>query len=206
MANLLAPFLVKISALAGVAVPLHRFAYPEESSDGINVTQLEPANAAMELWKIRFPDGVASIIHPDQITKSSLPILWVNGNAEDLDLRIIRGIQNDGFLAESSDSQTDFLPLETITEGTAIQLITGELDRLLEEQFEYSAKDWFYKAILRRRRVFFEAVFATLMLSIFGLMSAYTQCRFTTALFRRMVLALSGYSQLEFYWPFYLSF
>ena len=191
MANLLAPFLVKISALAGVAVPLHRFAYPEESSDGINVTQLDPANAAMELWKIRFPDGVASIIHPDQITKSSLPILWVNGNAEDLDLRIIRGIQNDGFLAESSDSQTDFLPLETITEGTAIQLITGELDRLLEEQFEYSAKDWFYKAILRRRRVFFEAVFATLMLSIFGLMSAL----YTMQVYDRVV-PTNGFSTL----------
>ena len=118
----------------------------------------------MRQWNYgKFVSQTEWIIHPDQITKSSLPILWVNGNAEDLDLRIIRGIQNDGFLAESSDSQTDFLPLETITEGTAIQLITGELDRLLEEQFEYSAKDWFYKAILRRRRVFFEAVFATLM-------------------------------------------
>ena len=29
--KLLAPLLVRISALAGVAVPLHRFAYPEKA-------------------------------------------------------------------------------------------------------------------------------------------------------------------------------
>ena len=53
--NSLAPLLVKISALAGVAVPLHRFAYPDESEDGLELSKLEPVNQAIELWKIRFP-------------------------------------------------------------------------------------------------------------------------------------------------------
>ena len=73
-ADKLAPLLVKLSALAGVAVPLNRFAFPRESSDGIEFPKLAPANQAVELWKARFLDGEAQAIRFEEISKATLPL------------------------------------------------------------------------------------------------------------------------------------
>ena len=97
--QLLAPLLVGISALAGVAVPLHRFAYPEKSSDGINISKLEPVNKAIELWKVRFADSQSLLVEHENISKPNLPLLWISEENEELDARIIRGIQNQGFFS-----------------------------------------------------------------------------------------------------------
>ena len=54
-----------------------------------------------------------------------------------------------------------------------------------------TARQLFYKALIARRSVFFEAVFATLMLSIFGLMSAL----YTMQVYDRVV-PTNGFSTL----------
>ena len=82
--NALAPLLVKIAALAGVAVPLHRFATPVLSSGGLELSNLDPSNQAIELWKIRFSDGQADLLETSEISKSDLPLLWLSNKEESL--------------------------------------------------------------------------------------------------------------------------
>ena len=86
--KLLAPLLVRISALAGVAVPLHRFAYPEKSSDGINISKLEPVNKAIELWKVRFADSQSLLVEHENISKPNLPLLWISKKMRSLTLAL----------------------------------------------------------------------------------------------------------------------
>ena len=171
-ADKLAPLLVKLSALAGVAVPLNRFAFPRESSDGIEFPKLAPANQAVELWKARFLDGEAQAIRFEEISKATLPLLWIGEAKTELTVGIIRGIQNRGFLVEGVDGETSFLEKEAISAGKTLKLSVGSSELLVDEQSGYTAKQWFYRAIKERRSIFFEAIFATFMLSIFGLTSA----------------------------------
>ena len=187
----IAPLLVKISALSGVAVPLNRFSYSEENADGIALAKLEPENQAMELWKVRFPDGETRFIDHEEITKSDLPLLWLTNVEDGLDARIIRGIQNNGFFVESADGTTQHLSSEEISKGQSLGLYVGQADRLNEEERRYSAKDWFYKAIRKRKAVFVEAVLGTFMVSVFGLMSAL----YTMQVYDRVV-PTNGFSTL----------
>lgn len=189
--KLLAPLLVRISALAGVAVPLHRFAYPEKSSDGINISKLEPVNKAIELWKVRFADSQSLLVEHENISKPNLPLLWISEENEELDARIIRGIQNQGFLVENCEGKTEFFSKDQIAGGKVIKLSVDKTDLLEDGQTDLSAKDWFYAAIRKRRAVFIEAVFGTFMVSIFGLMSAL----YTMQVYDRVV-PTNGFSTL----------
>ena len=189
--NSLAPLLVKISALAGVAVPLHRFAYPDESEDGLKLSKLEPVNQAIELWKIRFPDGEANLISSDEFTKADLPLLWIDKTDDEIDARIIRGAQNQGFLVEGENGVTEYIDSERLNKGGIVRLGLGQSDLLGLEEINYSAKDWFYLAIKKRKSIFFEAVLGTFMVSIFGLMSAL----YTMQVYDRVV-PTNGFSTL----------
>lgn len=172
VSSILAPLLVKLSALDSIAVPLHRFAFPEENSNGIQLSQLEPINQAIELWKIRFPDGTGSIIESEEIKKSELPLLWINEANKELEACIIRGIQNNGFLVENADGSSQYITLEHLGAGQLLRLKIGESDLKVSREAGLTAKDWFVRAIKKRRVIFFEAVLGTFMVSIFGLMSA----------------------------------
>ena len=68
-----------------------------KSSDGINISKLEPVNKAIELWKVRFADSQSLLVEHENISKPNLPLLWISEENEELDARIIRGIQNQGF-------------------------------------------------------------------------------------------------------------
>jgi ATP-binding cassette subfamily C protein LapB len=190
-ADALAQLLVKISALAGVAVPHHRFAYPEVNSDGMELSKLEPINQAIELWKIRFADGQAREIDPIDLKKSDLPVLWFGELDGYIDIRIVRGIQNQGFLVETKAGNTEFLDKERFCAGKAVRFAPGPADALNSEEVDYTAKQWFFKAIKKRRSVFFEAVLGTFMVSIFGLVSAL----YTMQVYDRVV-PTNGFSTL----------
>lgn len=187
----LAPLLVRISALARVAVPVHRFAFPETNADGVELAHLDPANQAIELWKSRFLDGDAFIIDITKVGKSDLPLLWVLRTGQGFEARIIRGIQNQGFLVESAHGVSEYLPSDRIAEGQTVKLVVGQSDALNEEEQGYSAKDWFFQAIRKRKAVFIEAVLGTFMVSVFGLTSAL----YTMQVYDRVV-PTNGFSTL----------
>lgn len=190
-ASLIAPFLVRLSALAGVAVPQFRFEFPEKNAEGIELSQLDPSSQAIALWKIRFPDGQAIETDPTEITKLDLPLFWVSEISEDLDLGIIRGIQNQGFLVERSGGATELVGLDELSLGSTLKLKIGLSDVQDLNFSSYSAKDWFFHAIKKRRRIFFEAVLGTFMVSVFGLMSAL----YTMQVYDRVV-PTNGFSTL----------
>jgi len=186
----LAGLLVRIAGLAGVAVPNHRFAYAEKNSDGIELEHLDLVQQATELWKLRFPDGEIKVVPIEDLKKSDLPVLWLP--SDDSDAGIIRGIQNQGYLIENEDFSTQAITLESLPDGACLLLSVGEEEASAEaEKANYSAKDWFIYAIRKRRSVFFEAVFGTFMLSIFGLMSAL----YTMQVYDRVV-PTKGFSTL----------
>ena len=191
LAKDLAPLLVRISALAGFAVPLYRFSYPAETPEGIKLSKLEPVNQAVELWKARFANGRADIMEPGDISKSNLPLLWIAEEDGTPKVGIIRGIQNKNFIVEDPKGATTTINPDDVSSGAAIQLFTGEVDLSSAEEVSYSAKDWFFKAIRKRKAVFLEAVFGTLMVSIFGLVAAL----YTMQVYDRVV-PTNGFSTL----------
>ena len=73
------------------------------------------------MWKIRFPDGPSQALTAEEIQTPILPLLWVKQGDGDLDARIIRGIQNQGFLVESADGETAFFDAE-IAAGTTLEI------------------------------------------------------------------------------------
>ena len=155
------------------------------------MAQLDAVSQITRLWNIRFLDGQARSIPHDKIAKGNLPLIWVRDDGNDLDIRIILGIQNKGFLVENSEGVSEYLEQEQISEGKAVQLFAGTSDLINSDESEYSAKDWFFFAIKKRRAVFFEAVFGTFMVSIFGLMSAL----YTMQVYDRVV-PTNGFSTL----------
>ena len=187
--NSLANLLVRIAGLAGFAVPAHRFAFTEKNSDGIKWERLDLVQQAIDLWMIRFPEGSANVIQAEEIKKSNLPALWLP--KDDLDICIIRGIKNQGYLLEREDCSTCSISLEDLSDGSCLTLSVGEDSGARSQQSNFSAKDWFIYAIRKRRSVFFEAVFGTFMLSVFGLMSAL----YTMQVYDRVV-PTKGFSTL----------
>ncbi|ETN92817.1 RTX-I toxin determinant B [Gammaproteobacteria bacterium MOLA455] len=185
----LVSLLVRIAGLAGVAVPVHRFTYAEKNTDGVELARLDVVERAIELWKLRFPDGEAKIVNTQSVSKSDLPVLWLQKDGSDA--CIIRGIQNHGYLSEREDFSTNSMSLEELSNGVCLLLSVSDGSKSQAEKNNFSAKDWFIYAIRKRRKVFLEAVFGTFMLSIFGLMSAL----YTMQVYDRVV-PTKGFSTL----------
>ena len=182
--------LARLAALQGIAVPLHRFAYQEKTSEGVEVARLPLPERSMVLWQARFAEAIIAELSAESIRKSHLPLLWFSADGSP-QVMLVRGIQNQQFLLEASDWTTEFVTADVLAEGRCLQLLV-DVDLAEESKLnEYSAKDWFVHAIRKRRRVFFEAVFATLMLSLFGLMSAL----YTMQVYDRVV-PTKGFSTL----------
>lgn len=186
--NELPTLLSRLAGLQGVAVPAHRFAFQAATSDGLEVGNLDLPERAIALWEERFVSSSVTQVSASKLTKGQLPALWVSEDKERVWL--IRGIQNRKFLLEAADRHVESVTEEFLVTGACLLLDTGE-DATQEQQRGFSAKDWFVFAIRKRRRVFFEAVYATFMLSLFGLMSAL----YTMQVYDRVV-PTKGFSTL----------
>lgn len=80
---------------------------------------------------------------------------------------------------------------EQVEQGQIVQLLVHQDQSMQAELAAFSAKDWFIYAARKRRGVFFEAIFATFVLSVFGLMSAL----YTMQVYDRVV-PTKGFSTL----------
>jgi ATP-binding cassette subfamily C protein LapB len=112
-------------------------------------------------------------------------------SADGAELKLLRGKQNSEFIAEASDWSVDTLSEEQISEGLIVRLLVHQDQTMQAELASFSAKDWFIHAARKRRGVFFEAIFATFVLSVFGLMSAL----YTMQVYDRVV-PTKGFSTL----------
>ena len=166
----LAALLARLASLQGVAVAAHRFVYQQQAESGVSLEDMPVIDQAIAIWHERFPEGPAAKLELDKLVKNDFPVLWVS--ADGSELKLLRGKQNGEFIAEASDWAVDTLSAEQISQGMIVRLQVHQDQAMQEELASFSAKDWFIHAARKRRGVFFEAIFATFVLSVFGLMSA----------------------------------
>jgi ATP-binding cassette subfamily C protein LapB len=185
----LAALLSRLASLQGIAVPAHRFVYQQQAESGVALDDLPVVDQAIAIWGGRFPDGPAAKLDLADVVKNDFPLLWVS--ADGSELKLLRGKQNGEFIAESSDWSVDTLSEDQISQGHIVQLLVHQDQSVQAELASFSAKDWFVYAARKRRGVFFEAIFATFVLSVFGLMSAL----YTMQVYDRVV-PTKGFSTL----------
>ena len=185
----LAALLSRLASLQGVAVPGHRFVYQQEAESGVALEDMAVADQAIAIWGARFPEGPTTKLKLEKLVKSDYPMLWVSSSGEEL--RLLRGKQNGEYISESSDWTVHTLSEEDLAQGQVIQLMVHQDQSIQDELASFSAKDWFVYAARKRRGVFFEAIFATFVLSVFGLMSAL----YTMQVYDRVV-PTKGFSTL----------
>ncbi|MGB2172681.1 MAG: type I secretion system permease/ATPase [Porticoccaceae bacterium] len=185
----LAALLSRLASLQGVAVPAHRFVYQQEAESGVALEDMPVEDQAISIWTARFPEGPTTKLKLEKLVKNDFPMLWVSSSGEEL--RLLRGKQNGEYISESSDWTVHTLSEEALAQGQLIQLMVHQDQTLQDELATFSAKDWFVYAARKRRGVFFEAIFATFVLSVFGLMSAL----YTMQVYDRVV-PTKGFSTL----------
>lgn len=166
-----------LSAIAGfqsVAVPAHRFAYLTTTEGGAEFSNLPLAIRCEMMWKNRFPEGSVMGFSSDEVLAQGdailFPMVWVDADRTDRFL-LVRGLTSEGFLVEDQ-GRTQIETTVALSEGRFIYLDTGRGSVDEGRPTDRSAKRWFYFAIARHKRIFAEAVLASLMISLFGLMSA----------------------------------
>ena len=150
---------------------------------------MQQIDQAVAIWSQRFPDGPITKLSAEALTKADYPVVWMSDDGEKQ--RLLRGFQNGEYVAESSDWTVDNLSADEIATGRIVQLQVHQDQSLQAELAAFSAKDWFMYAARKRRGVFFEAVFASFVLSVFGLMSAL----YTMQVYDRVV-PTKGFSTL----------
>ena len=185
----LAALLSRLASLQGVAVPAHRFVYQQTADSGVSLDDMQQIDQAVAIWSQRFPDGPITKLNAEELTKADYPVVWMSDDGEKQ--RLLRGSQNGEYIAESSDWTVDNLSADEIATGRIVQLHVHQDQSLQDELASFSAKDWFMYAARKRRGVFFEAVFASFVLSVFGLMSAL----YTMQVYDRVV-PTKGFSTL----------
>jgi len=185
----LAALLSRLASLQGTAVPAHRFVYQQKAESGVALEDMAVIDQTIAIWGERFPDGPTAKIDLAKVVKNDFPLIWVSDDGSEL--KLLRGKQNAEYIAESSDWSVDTLSEEQVAEGQIVQLLVHQDQSVQAELASFSAKDWFIYAARKRRGVFFEAIFATFVLSIFGLMSAL----YTMQVYDRVV-PTEGFSTL----------
>ncbi|MCS5587690.1 MAG: type I secretion system permease/ATPase [Porticoccaceae bacterium] len=185
----LASLLSRLASLQGVAVPAHRFSYQHETESGVSLDDVSVVDQAVSLWGSRFPQGPVVYLDAGGLTKLDFPVLWVSSDGAVV--KLLRGMQNGGFISESADWSVGSISEEEVADGVLVRFLVHQDQSLQAELATFSAKQWFIHATQKRRRIFFEAVFATFVLSIFGLMSAL----YTMQVYDRVV-PTKGFSTL----------
>lgn len=182
-----ATMLAKFSGLIGVPVPIHRFAFLSEV-EGVSIETLALRSRIDLLWSTRFPAGRVQTVSHAEVDAADFPllILFEEGTQQ---IGLVRGQKAGGLLVEFPGETAQVIKIIDLETYELLKLETGYDSETNRDN--KSAKDWFWFAIGKHRRVFAEAIFATLMLSLFGLMSAL----YTMQVYDRVV-PTNGFSTL----------
>lgn len=182
--------LARLAAVNGHAVPAHRFDTMQETQEGIVVSTLPLLQRAATCWSARFPAGEVRPRTAKSLDRDELPALWLA--RDDSRALLIRArLSNGDLLAEDAAGLRETLSPTQADLGTLLCLTTGHTQPRSGPRPRRSAGDHFRLALRRHRRIFFEAVFATLVVSIIGLTSAM----YTMQVYDRVV-PTKGFSTL----------
>lgn len=198
ISNALARTLSRIAALQGHAIPVSRFEYQATIQDSLKVSDLAPETAAREVWLAVFPGGSVTQ-QPLLPTREDFPALWLASSPEgstdsNASILVLRGQTTSKVVAEDENGQTIEFAHEKLNSGVTLALRSQDQgDATLREPtaIPSTARGWFFHAIFKRRRIFFEAALATLLIGLFGLAGSL----YTMQVYDR-VIPLKGYSTL----------
>lgn len=166
----LSVLLSRLAALLGHAVPAYRFGLVAHSEDGAEIANLSRLNQARELWKARFPGGQIRQIPIEHVERGDFPLLWVSAAADDV--RLVRGrLSHGAFAVEDAEGEASDLDAAIVAKGHLLGLRAEENQAANADQPK-TATDWFAFAIRKHRRIFFDSVLATFMISAVGLVSS----------------------------------
>lgn len=186
----LAILLSKLAALLGHAVPVFRFSLLEQTDTGVELLRLTLQEQAIEMWKARFPAAEVKRIDHFNVQRGDFPLVWVGKDSQHC--LLVRGRASSGaFSCEDATSQVIEVPAVEIASGDLLALRTDNLHLNSQEDKPQTAQDWFVYAIRKHRSIFFEAVFATFIISVIGLVSSL----YSMQVYDR-VLPSKGYSTL----------
>lgn len=167
----LARLLSRLAAIEGRSVAAFRFGMILKTDGGVVIHDLPRRDRAVELWQIHFPQGQVRGLSVAQLQRSDFPVLWVSSN--DDQVLILRGpLAQGGFQAEDESGQSLELASTKAAEGSVVQLRTDDEGWQGDEEKPSSAAEWFAFSIRKHRKIFIEAVVATLVISTIGLGSA----------------------------------
>jgi len=167
----LALLLSRLAALQGHAVPVHRFSMQASTAEGLDLASLKQEQRARELWLARFPQAEVRTMAADKLERADLPALWFA--ADDGRVLLLRGqLGGQSLLAEDAEGRRVELGAQEAAQGRVqafevAAAASGEAGQGLR-----SASDWFAWVLRRHRRVFAEAVLATLVVSVIGLVTS----------------------------------
>jgi ATP-binding cassette subfamily C protein LapB len=193
----LSRLLSRLAALHGHSVPAHRFGMLEKNRDGVPLAELPRPRRAEELWVSHFPGAHTRQIRLDALRPTDFPLLWLS--ADDQRVLLLRGRLSSGAInAEDAAGEPLELSAAMAREGQLWQFAptAGQPADNADPDADLAtgpktAGDWFAFSIRRYRSVFMEAVFATLVVSTIGLVSAM----YTMQVYDR-VLPSKGYATL----------
>lgn len=208
-----ARLLARAAAVQGRAVPVTRFEFQKEAA-GVAVTSLSLQTAMTQAWRTVFPEG-QSQSQATFPTKEHFPVVFLPNPPAETALAdnppdnatedrpsaheplLLRGATSQLVMAEDSNGRHYELPIASLAQGRFLLLRVPRAGRMAASSDTSSAampktaKQWFYYAIYKRRRLFIEGALATLLIGMFGLAASL----YTMQVYDR-VIPLKGYSTL----------
>lgn len=187
----LAALLSRLAALQGHSVPAYRFGMLDRTPDGVVLADLPRARRAIELWMALFPAGKNRRLDPAKLERSDFPLLWLSDQGERV--LLLRGRMSHGACtAEDAEGQNLEISLAELNHGQVLSLeVDVQFHAAAPEDMPKTAGDWFVFTVRRYRSAFMDAVFATFVVSIIGLVSAI----YSMQVYDRVVPS-KGYSTL----------
>jgi len=181
--------LSRLASFQGHAVPFHRFSMLEHNRDGADLAGLSVDQQLEEMWAARFPLGEGQRRALESLEPGDYPLLWINDEG---DVYLVRGrLARGSFSAEDLAGKETQLLTSEVLKGQLLQLTVESANAFVRHKQPVTANDWFRYAIRKRKVVFFEAVFATFLISILGLVAAF----YTMQVYDR-VIPSKGFSTL----------
>jgi ATP-binding cassette subfamily C protein LapB len=186
----LAAALSRLAGLLGQAVPAHRFGMMAQTPDGVEVSSLSRVERLKAWWLGRFPMARIHSAKADKLNATDFPLLWLSDDGERV-LLVRGGAGRASLTCQDADGASHMLEMAQARQGQFLQLTCDPARPGESAHKAMSATDWFATSIRRYRSVFFEAVIATFVISMVGLVAAL----YSMQVYDR-VIPTKGYSTL----------
>jgi ATP-binding cassette subfamily C protein LapB len=186
----LAALLSRLAGLLGQAVPVHRFGMMAQTPEGVDVNTLSREERLKSWWLGRFPMARIQTVKAENLSATDFPLLWISADGKRV-LLVRGGAGRASLTCHDGDGASHMLDMAQAKQGRLLQLNCEPPGAGESGHAAMSATDWFATSIRRYRSVFFEAVVATFVISMVGLVAAL----YSMQVYDR-VIPTKGYSTL----------